>query len=257
MKDIQMYTNQPAPEMYQKTYRIAVLPIGSYEQHGPYLPVDTDLRIAQLLAEKTTQTFSKSDVLLLPALPFSCSWEHKGLGTIALSISTLTATLHDIAYSLQTWKVPTLLILVNWHGGNDLLGALATEITARENIPTAVIPSVAQVGKAGDKSNITEAKDIHAGAIETSIIKAYWPELITKPIPDNAHCEPNIAPTKAQAVLQSLGSYAVTKAGVWGAPEQADEAKGKALIENLIVEMHEQIAQLLKLVKEHHEEVKH
>ncbi|WP_216368776.1 creatininase family protein, partial [Dictyobacter arantiisoli] len=72
------------------------MPIGSCEQHGPHLPVDTDLRIAQLIAEKLTKSFPSGQAILLPAIPFSCSWEHKGLGTLALSTSTLSAILYDI-----------------------------------------------------------------------------------------------------------------------------------------------------------------
>jgi creatinine amidohydrolase/Fe(II)-dependent formamide hydrolase-like protein len=248
---LDMDTSQPVPSLQTKEYKIVLLPIGSCEQHGPYLPIDTDLRIAKLLAIQLAETFPQSHTLLLEAIPFSCSWEHKGFGTIAINTSTLSAILHDLSYSLKTWKMPFLLILVNWHGGNEVLTTLATEITARENIPTAVIPSIGQIGKAGDNSHITLAKDIHAGAIETSIIQAYWPELIQRPIIENAHCEPQISPAKAQTVLQSLGSYMVTKAGVWGAPEDADPVKGRNLIEALVKEMHIQISKLAELVNEY------
>src|SRR5438067_11101320 len=103
-----MYIDRPALQMRAKKRKLIILPIGSCEQHGPYLPIDTDLRIAQLLAENLALQFS--DALLLPALPFSCSWEHKGLGTIALTVSTVAATIHDIAYSLKAWKTPIALI---------------------------------------------------------------------------------------------------------------------------------------------------
>jgi len=247
-----MYTDQPAPNMRSEIRRLVILPIGSCEQHGPYLPIDTDLRIAQLLAEKLARSFSHLEPLLLPVMPFSCSWEHKGLGTLALNVSTLAAVIHDVAYSLKTWNVPVLLLLVNWHGGNDILAPLATEITARESIPTAVIPSIAQIGKAWDNSHITNAKDIHAGAVETSIIQAYWPELIQGLIPETAHREPDITPAKTQAVLQSIGSYSISQSGIWGAPEQANAEKGRALIETLASNMHEQTAKLLELVSEYH-----
>ncbi len=245
-----MYVDQPAPHLRSEVRRLVILPIGSCEQHGPYLPIDTDLRIAQLLAEKLAQSFPASETILLPAIPFSCSWEHKGLGTLALNVSTLAAVIHDVAHSLKTWKVPLLLILVNWHGGNDALAPLATEITARHSIPTAVIPSISQVGKAWDESHITNAKEVHAGAVETSVIRAFWPGLVAGPIPETAHHEPAIAPAKTQAVMQALGTHAVTKSGIWGAPEQTDAQKGEALIAVLTKAMHEQTARLLELVNE-------
>jgi creatinine amidohydrolase len=216
------------------------------------LPIDTDLRIAQLLAERLAQSFTDTNTLLLPAIPFSCSWEHKGLGTLALNVSTLAAVINDIAHSLKTWRIPVLLILVNWHGGNDILAPLATEITARESIPTAVIPAISQIGKAWEESHITNAKDVHAGAVETSVIQAYWPDLIAGPIPETAHYEPAIAPAKTQAVMQALGTHAVTKSGIWGAPEQIDAKKGESLITALTEAMHEQTARLLELVNTQH-----
>lgn len=256
MKDIIfMDTSKAAPFLKSKERKIAILPIGSCEQHGPFLPVDTDLRIARLLAENLEKSFldisSNIETVLLPPISFSCSWEHKGVGTIALNISTVAAILHDVARSLKAWEMPFLLIVVNWHGGNDFLGALTTEITATEFVPAAVIPSTAQIGRAWDESNITSAKDIHAGAIETSIIQAYWPEIIVSPPPQTAHCEPKIAPVKTQAVLQALGSYAVTREGIWGAPEQSNPEKGKLLIDNLVKQMRDQASALLSLVNTH------
>ncbi len=243
-----MNTSNPAPTIRGMRRMIVLLPIGSCEQHGPYLPIDTDLRIAQLLAERLYQALVGTESLLLPALPFSASWEHRGLGTLALNVGTIAAVLHDLAYSLTTWHMPLLLVLVNWHGGNDLLASLATEITAREGVPTAVVPSIAQVGKAWDESRITSAKDIHAGAVETSVIRAYWPDLVFERLPASAHDEPVIAPAKVQAVLQALGSYALTREGIWGAPEQADPDKGRALIETLVQSMADQILALRDLV---------
>lgn len=245
-----MYADQPATNLASTCRRLVILPIGSCEQHGPHLPIDTDLRIATLLATKLTDAMQEHAPLQLPAIPFSCSWEHKGLGTIALNISTLSAVLHDTARSLKTWETPLLLVLVNWHGGNDLLGALATEISATEAIPTAVIPAVSQVGKAWDESRLTTAKEIHAGAVETSIMQAYWPHLVAGAIGKEDHDEPAITPAKAQAVMQAVGIRAVTHAGIWGAPEQANKAKGKRLVTNLVEIMRLQVAKLLDIVEQ-------
>jgi creatinine amidohydrolase/Fe(II)-dependent formamide hydrolase-like protein len=242
-----LYIDQPAPRLQAEQRRVVLLPLGSCEQHGPFLPVDTDLRIAELLAKKVANHLADT-AILLPALPFSCAHEHRGLGTIALDVSTVSAFVHNVARSLKSWETPLLLVLVNWHGGNDLLGALAAEITATESLPCAAIPSLAQVSKAWDASAMTAAKDIHAGAIETAVVRAYWPELVIEPIPQAAHCEPHVRPAKVQFVLQALGAYAITTQGLWGAPEDANVSKGSELIETLSCEIHAQIVQLLGLV---------
>jgi creatinine amidohydrolase/Fe(II)-dependent formamide hydrolase-like protein len=244
-----MNTSQPASNISSKKNRIVLLPIGSCEQHGPHLPVDTDLRIAQLLADKLACSLKEEEPILLPAIPFSCSWEHKGPGTIAINAGTLAAILHDIARSLKAWRMSFVLVLVNWHGGNDILAPLAVEITATEGIPTTVIPAISQVGKAWDESNITDAKEVHAGAVETSIIMAYWPNLITGDINAADHCEPVIAPAKAQAVLQAVGIRSVTKTGIWGAPEDANPDKGRELIDKLVSLMFEQTCKIVEIVK--------
>ncbi len=242
-----LFTDQPAPRFQTEKRRVILLPIGSCEQHGPYLPIDTDLRIAALLAKQVCNLLSE-DSILFPALPFSCSHEHRGLGTIALDVSTVSAFIHNVARSLKSWGTPSLLVLLNWHGGNDLLGALATEITATESLPCAAIPSTTQVGNAWDESGMTNAKDIHAGAIETAIVRAYWPELVAESIPQSTHCEPSINPAKVQPVLQAMGTHAITTQGIWGAPEEADVNKGYELIERLSQDIAVQITRLLELV---------
>jgi creatinine amidohydrolase len=93
---------------------------------------------------------------------------------------------------------------------------------------------------------MTTAKDIHAGAIETAIVRAYWHELVVEPIPETAHCTPDIAPAKVQPILQAIGSYAATQQGIWGAPEDADVNKGIELIEKLSRDVYKQIIGLLE-----------
>src|SRR6266700_5169595 len=107
---LSMYVHQSAISLQAQSRRVVILPIGSCEQHGPFLPIDTDLRIATLLAEKVANLFLE-DVVLLPALPFSCSHEHRGLGTISLDISTVSAFVHNVARSRKSWGTPLLLVL--------------------------------------------------------------------------------------------------------------------------------------------------
>jgi creatinine amidohydrolase/Fe(II)-dependent formamide hydrolase-like protein len=243
-----MDTNQSAYRLQKAEPQIVLLPVGSCEQHGPYLPIDTDLRIAQLVATKLAETFPVPKTLLLPAIPFSSSWEHKGMGTIALNITTLGAMLHDVAHSIKSWNLPVLLIIINWHGGNSVLSSLTTEITATESVPTAVIQAIALAGKAWYEHYGHISDDVHAGALETSIIKAYWPKLLTETISASSHWVPAIAPVQTQTALQALGIYAVTREGIWGNPEQADTEKGKVVIEATVQKAYEEINRLLELV---------
>jgi creatinine amidohydrolase len=244
-----MYADQPTTKLNTKCRKIVFLPIGSCEQHGPHLPIDTDLRIAQLIAEKLVQSFPDKRTILLPPIPFSCSWEHKGIGTIALSTSTISSVLHDVALSLNKWETEIFLILINWHGGNSALASIATEITATKEIPTAVIQAISLAGQIWDRENELPYSDVHAGTIETSIIQAYWPELVIFPKSSEIDFVPNIDPATTQPVFQALGIYSVSKTGIWGKPQQADPQKGRRIIDVAIKEIYQQVNKLLELVE--------
>ena len=69
--------------------RLAVLPVGSFEQHGPHLPLATDTLIAAAVADGIAAGTRR---LQLPPLTFSCSHEHADFaGTVSLSATTLAA----------------------------------------------------------------------------------------------------------------------------------------------------------------------
>jgi len=252
-----MYTSQPAAKFYGKSRNLVLLPIGSYEQHGPHLPIDTDLRIAQLIAEKLTETFPENSTILLPTIPFSCSWEHKGPGTIALNTNTISSIIYDIALSLKSWKMPLLFALLNWHGGNSALASIATEITAREGIPTTAIQTIGLASQIWNEGNLAPFDDVHAGAIETSIMQFYWPEIIKNENDNKLDFIPEIEPATTQSILQALGIHAVSETGIWGKPQQANKEKGKETINRTVSTLHKEIAKLLEIIDEvkNHQEV--
>ena len=229
--------------------KIVLLPIGSYEQHGPHLPVDTDLRIAQLVADQLCQSFPDKNIVLLPAIPFSCSWEHKGLGTIALGTTTISSILYDVAQSLSEWKIPVVLVLLSWHGGNSALSSIATEISARIDIPTMFIPAISIASEKWNEVTHTTFIDAHAGALETSIIYAQWPGLVDQhPGLENLDCVPDIEPLGVQSIFQALGIYGISKSGIWGKPQQAKPEEVQKIIEYVIEVIHEQIVKLSELL---------
>ncbi len=243
-----MRIDRPAQELRTKARKCVFLPVGSCEQHGPHLPMDTDLRIAQLIAENVVASFSDDTTVLLPAIPFSCSWEHKGPGTLTLSTQTLSAVLHDIAQSLKSWEVPIFFILINWHGGNSALGSIATEITAQENIPTAAVQTLPLVQRLWEAEFGLLQGDIHAGIIETSIIQAYWPELVKMDAIGEIDRIPDTDPISSQLVLQALGIYSVSQNGVWGAPRLSQSERGRTIIRSVVEEIRRQVSRLLELL---------
>ena len=81
---------------------VAVLSVGSFEQHGDFLPLITDTAIACLIAERLSAAY---DLFLLPPVTLSCSQEHEGLpgrpGAVSLSARTLVAVLDGVRQSLR------------------------------------------------------------------------------------------------------------------------------------------------------------
>ena len=234
-----MYTDRPALQLHSSHRTYVFLPIGSCEQHGPHLPVDTDLRIAQLIVDELAHLFPEEETRVLPVLPFSCSWEHKGVGMIAINSSTLAALLHDIARSLLTWKTPFVFILVSWHGGNAALGSIATEISAQHNLPTFVLAPLALAQRLWQEQYGPLPQDIHAGALETAVVKAFWPTFVSDTTAENGVSSASTG--SAQLFLQAVGIAGVSSNGVWGYPERGEPEQGRRLITHVVQELEKQI----------------
>jgi creatinine amidohydrolase len=97
---------------------IAILPIGSFEQHGDYLPLATDTIVASTIAESLAAEYN---VLVLPPVTMSCSHEHAAWpGTISLSHRTVSAIIEDVVGSLGAQGIDKLAI-ISGHGGNYFL----------------------------------------------------------------------------------------------------------------------------------------
>lgn len=166
------------------TDTVAVLPLGAIEQHGPHLPVSTDLVTASEVAQAAVAAVAEAgsaSVVLLPALAYTKSDEHHWApGTLWLSWETLMATLVDIGRSLQTSGI-TRLMFVNGHGGNSALGQVACrELRRRFGLRT----FLAHLGgpppdqKAPPTAGGELGLGIHGGHAETSLMLHLRPELV-------------------------------------------------------------------------------
>lgn len=117
---------------------IIVLPLGAVEQHGPHLPLSTDLVVAEAVSTAVVERVGgECDAWLLPPLAFTKSNEHAWApGTIWLSATTLLAVLDDIGRCVAATPARRLLF-VNGHGGNSALVAMANrELRLRHGLQT-------------------------------------------------------------------------------------------------------------------------
>src|SRR5437868_1605 len=114
-----------------KATSILVLPLGAIEQHGPHLPLDTDLVIAQGIARRLVERWGEAcDLWELPAVPIGLSREHDwAAGTLSLSIAGFTTLLRDLASTLVRALPARNLMILNGHGGNrGILDNLLREV---------------------------------------------------------------------------------------------------------------------------------
>jgi creatinine amidohydrolase len=205
---------------------VALLPIGSFEQHGPYLPLTTDTVIACTVAQEIAAAYT---VLHLPPITISCSHEHAAwAGTVSITARTLYSVVRDIADSLLQSGISNL-VLVNGHGGNYVLGNIVQESSrSRQNM--ALFPGLEDWAAALDSAGIeTPAdSDMHAGELETSILLHAHPKLVRPGYESGDHLADD------RRHLLSLGLDAYTESGVVGRPSLASAAKGKVLLASLV-----------------------
>lgn len=204
---------------------VAVLPVGSFEQHGPCLPLATDTLVACAIAREIVEGYP---VRRLPPLTISCSHEHAAWpGTVSISSGTLASLVGDIAESLRRSGVPGLVV-VNGHGGNYVLGNVVQEANAKGQ-RMALFPGLLDWQTALAAAGIATPleSDMHAGEIETSILLATHPRAVR----DGYQGTDHLADDRRH--LPTLGLSPYTESGVVGRPSLASAEKGKALLASL------------------------
>jgi creatinine amidohydrolase len=176
-----LWTELRAPEFGQLSPEtIAILPVGSAEQHGPHLPLNTDFVVADSLARDVVAGHGDQlGLLRLPSLAVSKSNEHAwSPGTLWLSAATLLTVLDEIARCVATTPVRKLVFL-NGHGGNSaLLQVASRDVRLAHGLRTFVMhPSVPP--DQGGASPVAElGLGIHAGVEETSVMLHLRPDLV-------------------------------------------------------------------------------
>ncbi|MFI7209287.1 creatininase family protein [Micromonospora aurantiaca (nom. illeg.)] len=220
-----LWTIATAADESQRQARVAVLPIGSFEQHGSHLPLATDTIVASAVATAVAERYN---LFLLPPITISCSHEHAAWrGTISLSSATLAAIVTDVAASLHRQGVDCL-VLVNGHGGNYVLSNIVQEANI-DRRRLALFPGRRDWDQARLDAGLdsTSHDDMHAGEIETSLLLHVAPHTVGADFAEADHL------TERPHLLM-LGMHAYTKTGVIGQPSLATEAKGRAVLASLV-----------------------
>jgi creatinine amidohydrolase len=218
-------TQSTEDEAYNKSLT-AILPIGSFEQHGPYLPLATDTIIACTIAKALANTYP---VQQLPPISITCSHEHSAWpGTVSISAATLYSVIFDIHKSLQQSGTPNL-VLINAHGGNYVLKNIVQEATVAAP-RMALFPTSEdwEAARAAAELSTTDHADMHAGELETSILLHAHPGLVRPGYAAGDHT------ANERPALLTLGIKAYSTSGIIGQPSLASATKGKGLLTSLV-----------------------
>lgn len=206
----------------QSSSPTVVVPVGSTEQHGPHLPLDTDTRIAvavaQRLAAQLQQAPGDTDWVVSPAIAYGASGEHQSFaGTVSIGTEALRLLVVEYGRSATEWA--HRLVFVNGHGGN--VSALASAV--------ALLRSEGR--DAGWCSCTSVAADAHAGHTETSVLLHLSPGAVDT----DALQVGNAAPlAELMPLLRSRGVAAVSEVGVLGDPTTATSAEGQRILAEIV-----------------------
>ncbi|MGL5867185.1 MAG: creatininase family protein [Dermatophilaceae bacterium] len=213
----------------RRSASVAVLPVGSFEQHGSHLPLATDTIIAGLIASRVADAY---DLFLLPPVTISCSHEHAGFpGTVSITSATLHRLITDIADDLARAGIHRLA-LVNGHGGNYVLSNIAQEASATTGEAARrmiVFPGRTDWGTARSAAQLTSdaSADMHGGEGETSLLLHGAPHLVR----DGWQNADHEAPERPDLLLLGIRGY--TPTGIIGTPSAATADKGRVMLDAL------------------------
>ena len=224
---------------------VAVLPVGAVEAHGPHLPLETDVIIAEAMARSGAARLGERGVraVVLPPLGYTSAGFAQGFaGTISVGPDTVTAIVQEIAASLARQGYGGLAI-ANAHLDPAHLGSLhAAAAAIRRDLPLPVaFPDLTSKPWALRLGDEFRSGACHAGRFETSIVLAERPELVRETamatLPEN--------PASLSRAIRD-GKRTFEEAGgaraYFGFPSQATAEEGRAAIETLGAILDEAVA---------------
>lgn len=225
----------PEVEDVLKETDIALVPVGSTEQHGPALPVDNDAFIATEFAMRTAEfLWSKQKVVVTPTIAFGYSPHHMQFkGTITIRESTLADIIVDVCTSLEQHGFKRI-ILVNGHGGNST--AISNALHTMSNVVMAKIFSVNWWDLASDKiAEVATRPVFHACDMETSVAWFLSQRVLESRRVDEpgrsivpGFVEPDMLAPAPKASAAFMMKY-ITESGVVGYSTKATKEKGQQI----------------------------
>jgi creatinine amidohydrolase len=218
---------------------IAVLPLAATEQHGPHLPLGTDVMIGEAYLARVRELLPQpSNVRFLPIQSIGISTEHLAFpGTLTLSTEVALETWRTIGNNLARSGVRKL-VMVTSHGGNSSAMSLVAQDLRVAHAMLAVTTSWSRFGVPDGLFTAEEIRHgVHGGAIETSIMLAAFPDhvradRIANFTPSTIAMEREFKWLSAQRPAPfAWAAQDLHPSGAVGDATQASAEKGRALLD--------------------------
>jgi len=240
--------NSTTVDWQTHTGDVCVWAVGSFEQHGAHMPLDTDSIEADFFARLVAEDL---DAVLLPTQRFGTCLEQTGFrGSLTLRPETLMQIARDVADEVESQGF-RILVLINGHGGNHCLTPVVRDINRLDRVLKIIQtdfwrfcdPEIARESR-------QRGTDFHASEWETSLMLALRPELVGDDRRDRVP-ETGAAHPLVQADLTTFGFGCINPEGPAGFPSYATREKGQQIIasirENLLPHVRDRIARLRQM----------
>lgn len=204
--------------------QVAVIPVGSIEQHGPHLPVSTD---SDIVTEIARQLSEKKNFLLLPTITYGVSFEHAPFFNLSIKESTLRTVVTDLCMSLLANNIKTVFVINGHHGNLKPLKDIDKKLQKLSKNKLRVFPL--------SYWHFMQKEFDHAGFVETSLMLA-----ISKNVKMKLAKKGLVTDGMRQQQINDLGRLAaksfpkVTKNGIWGDPRKATKREGQTILDEIM-----------------------
>jgi len=247
VKSVQLETwTSPEVKNHVNKNGLAIIPLGSFEQHGPHAPLGTDTFISLEVSKRLAKTL---DSLVLPPIWYGISNEHMDFaGTITISPETLTNLIVDVVVSLMASGF-TRFLIINGHAGNiHYFNLIKEKLYQKASRKTELlIVSYWDELPEKERNKLSSLEwGLHANEFETSIISAIFPGMVKK-LKDIRNF-PDISAINNQVINEKTFRCLIKDSnGVWGDPEQASVKKGRTLLNTIELTLSNYLIQALKI----------
>lgn len=224
MTEIKSQFDPNLRKIIKKKKQIAVIPVGSIEQHGSHLPVSTDSDIVTEIARKLSE---KKNFLLLPTITYGVSFEHTPFFNLSIKESTLSTIMIDLCTSLFANNIKTVFVINGHHGNMKPLKNIDEKLRKLSKNKLKVFPL--------SYWHFMQREFDHAGFVETSLMLA-----ISKNVKMKLAEKGLLTDGMNQQQIKDLGRLAeksflkVTKNGIWGDPRKATKRDGQIILDEIM-----------------------